>query len=354
MANRYWVGGSGTWNTSSTTNWSATSGGSGGASAPTSADYVYIDSNSGLTGTSVISVTANVSVLFLSENAGYSSMGFKISASTYTITSASSMTLTWGTWDRGILRGIALSGIHNIGGGMNSKPDRIEIHAPGATYEVSASVSPSTTTGALTAGTFRVTGSTTLKNFTTSGTSARSLLLVSGSQLYLTGVGVVFDASSNTNFTANVAGDIFISDTSGTSKTFAGGNKSYNALVVNAGCNLTITGGNTFEWLFANFTYGISIKFPHDATTRVRNWSISGSSGNLATISSTSAGTVPAAIEFIGTGVVNADYLSISQSAATPANTWYAGSNSVIGNWVTGWVLGAPPKGNGLFFGSNF
>jgi len=43
MANRYWVGGTGTWNTSSTTNWSASSGGTGGASVPTAADSVFFD-----------------------------------------------------------------------------------------------------------------------------------------------------------------------------------------------------------------------------------------------------------------------------------------------------------------------
>jgi hypothetical protein len=47
MAARYWVGGSGTWNSSSTTNWSTTSGGASGASVPTSADDVYFDANSG-------------------------------------------------------------------------------------------------------------------------------------------------------------------------------------------------------------------------------------------------------------------------------------------------------------------
>ena len=50
MAARYWVGGTGTWDASSTTNWSATSGGLGGASAPTSADTVTFDTLSG-TGT---------------------------------------------------------------------------------------------------------------------------------------------------------------------------------------------------------------------------------------------------------------------------------------------------------------
>ena len=47
MATRYWVGGAGTWDASTTTNWSASTGGAGGASAPTSADDVVIDTSSG-------------------------------------------------------------------------------------------------------------------------------------------------------------------------------------------------------------------------------------------------------------------------------------------------------------------
>jgi len=45
MADRYWVGGSGSWN--STTKWSATSGGASGASVPTSVDNAIFDINSG-------------------------------------------------------------------------------------------------------------------------------------------------------------------------------------------------------------------------------------------------------------------------------------------------------------------
>ena len=57
MATRYWVGGSGTWDTTTTTNWSATTGGAGGASAPTSTDNVIIDTSSG---TGTITCTAGV------------------------------------------------------------------------------------------------------------------------------------------------------------------------------------------------------------------------------------------------------------------------------------------------------
>jgi len=56
MANRYWVGGSGTWNTVSTTNWSTTSGGAGGASVPGEFDSVFFDR----TGPYTVTLTGNL------------------------------------------------------------------------------------------------------------------------------------------------------------------------------------------------------------------------------------------------------------------------------------------------------
>ena len=49
MADRYWVLGSGTWDATTTTNWATTSGGAGGASAPTSVDNVIFDTLSNAT-----------------------------------------------------------------------------------------------------------------------------------------------------------------------------------------------------------------------------------------------------------------------------------------------------------------
>ena len=46
MADRYWVGGTGTWNLTSTTNWAATDGGASGASVPTSTDNVFFTASS--------------------------------------------------------------------------------------------------------------------------------------------------------------------------------------------------------------------------------------------------------------------------------------------------------------------
>ena len=46
MADRYWIGGSAANASSSTANWSTTSGGSTGASVPGAGDTAYFDSNS--------------------------------------------------------------------------------------------------------------------------------------------------------------------------------------------------------------------------------------------------------------------------------------------------------------------
>jgi hypothetical protein len=47
MATYYWVGGSGSWDATTTANWASSSGGAGGAGVPTTADDVIIDTNSG-------------------------------------------------------------------------------------------------------------------------------------------------------------------------------------------------------------------------------------------------------------------------------------------------------------------
>ncbi len=58
MANRYWVGGTGSWN--DTTHWSTTSGGTSGASVPTSADDVIFDTNMGFSGVGTGSIFLTV------------------------------------------------------------------------------------------------------------------------------------------------------------------------------------------------------------------------------------------------------------------------------------------------------
>jgi hypothetical protein len=66
MADRYWVGGTGAWNTTSTTNWSATSGGASGASVPTSADDVIFNQ----AGTYTVTMNGALTCLSFTVSAG--------------------------------------------------------------------------------------------------------------------------------------------------------------------------------------------------------------------------------------------------------------------------------------------
>lgn len=68
MANRYWVGGTGTWDASSTANWSTTSGGASGASVPTAADVAIFDQAA--TYTVTFSGTGSRTALAITNTAG--------------------------------------------------------------------------------------------------------------------------------------------------------------------------------------------------------------------------------------------------------------------------------------------
>jgi hypothetical protein len=99
MATRYWVGGTGTWDASSTTNWSATTGGAGGASAPVALDSVIFDSASG-TGTCTTAAGAVCTNATLSSATLLLTLGADITVSTrFTLTNGTlSFTGNSGNW----------------------------------------------------------------------------------------------------------------------------------------------------------------------------------------------------------------------------------------------------------------
>lgn len=93
MATRYWVGGAGNW--SSTTKWSATSGGASGASVPGSLDNVIFDANSGLVGAvATVDTAVIVDVLQLTPGAtvGFSTIAVTSSLNVNTIFTMSTTT----------------------------------------------------------------------------------------------------------------------------------------------------------------------------------------------------------------------------------------------------------------------
>jgi hypothetical protein len=96
MADRYWVGGSGTWDTTSTTNWSDTSGGSGGFSVPTASDNVIFNPASGASFT--VTMTGALACLDFTVADGFS-MEFATGTAP-TLAISGSMTIDGGvTWN---------------------------------------------------------------------------------------------------------------------------------------------------------------------------------------------------------------------------------------------------------------
>jgi hypothetical protein len=90
MADRYWRGGTGTWNTSSTTNWSDTSGGAGGFSVPTASDNVIFDQAA----TYNVTMTGALACLSITVSAGTVSF---LTGTTPTLQVNGSMSLVSGT-----------------------------------------------------------------------------------------------------------------------------------------------------------------------------------------------------------------------------------------------------------------
>jgi hypothetical protein len=86
MANYFWVGGSGTWDNTNTTNWSASSGGAGGVGPPLSTDTVTFDALSG-TGTCTTGTGAVCSTLTFDTSTVTLSLGDNVTcSSTFTLT----------------------------------------------------------------------------------------------------------------------------------------------------------------------------------------------------------------------------------------------------------------------------
>jgi hypothetical protein len=124
--------------------------------------------------------------------------------------------------------------------------------------------------------------------FSNSNSNTRTLAMNNGT-LELTGSGAtVFNTATATSFT--VTGNGTISMTSASAKTFAGGGyQNYPTLNQGGAGNLTITGANKFYNL-TNSVQPATVIFPANTVTKVRNFRLRGTPGNLVTLQSSTAG----------------------------------------------------------------
>jgi len=209
---------------------------------------------------------------------------------------------------------------------------------PGATVQLGSSFT-SGNTYTLTAGTLSANNyNVTIPSLSSSGSNTRSIVM--GSETWtISGSGTAWDCSTSTNLSVT-PGTSKISMTSASTKTFAGGGKSWGILNQGGAGTLTISGTNTFADIQAS-SLPSTITFPASGTTTVSAFTAKGTAGNLLTLQSSSAGTQFNISK--SSGVVVADYLSLKDSSATGGAQWRAGLNSTIVSNVSGWLLLGPP-----------
>ena len=375
MANRYWVGGAGTWDESSTSHWSASSGGATGASVPTVSDAVFFNANSG-SGTVTVTPSSYISLYcasldftgfvgtFDSADAGGNFTFFVYG--NVTLSSGGTYYVSAGS---GYFYGHGF-GVVMVGTGTFTsvgKTINILYIGDGSTPTTTTlgdnlSIQPGSGSGMV--GTFQVNNGTfNANNFNiqTQDFSAfdpgagNSITINMGSgtwQLWDDGTGFGW----NINFGIPVTGGT-LTINPGTSTIQMGGTTSSPGPVFNGigytYYNLTITGkvqriagNNTFNTIAGNYIAGTrTISFVAGSTQTVSNFTVSGSSGSLWTLNSAITGTRWNLSKASGT--VSVDYLSIRDSNATGGATWYAGANSTDGGNNSGWTFTAPPSPSG-------
>lgn len=237
MANRYWVGGTGSWTTSSTTNWSASSGGASGASVPTAADSVFFDQ----AGTYTVTCTGALTCNDITVSAGTvtfatgTSPTFAISGSMTllagTVWSATG-TLTFNATTTGktiTTNGVTINAsitFNGVGGGWTL--GSALTHAPDFTL----------TNGSFNTGNYNLTGTRIFSN----NSNVRSLTLGSSTLVY----GNNFLTINSTNLTFD-AGTSLFNSSNAINLTFDCPNLTWYNVSFPVGSLTAIVGPNTFN-----------------------------------------------------------------------------------------------------------
>lgn len=335
MADRYWVGGTGAWTTSSTTVWSASSGGASGASVPTAVDNVIFDSAT----TYTVTLTGALTCLSFTVSAGTVTF-----TSTGTPTVSGSMSLSTGTiWNAtGTITFAAVATGNTIRTNNTTLAASITFNGVGGGWQLLDNLTFASTKGiTLTAGAFDANNNNIFMNFFGSaGAVTRTLTMGSGTWTVSAATTTAWNIpGSATNITVN-AGTSTISMTGATAKSFLGSSKTYYKLNQGGAGALTISGANTFADITSSAAPS-TILFPAGSTTTVYGFSVSGTAGNLVTLNSTTPGT-RATLSYAA-GTIDRDYLNIKDISATGGALWYAGANSVDSGNNLGWVFTAAP-----------
>jgi hypothetical protein len=335
------------WNLAGNNNWSATGWAASSGASPDVNNFPLAQD------TCVFESTSPGSGATITINGGYNIGTIDMSART-----SNTMGLAvgpdfsiYGNWINGT--GTTLSGTSTIifvgrgsqtitsAGQTFTQP--INISSPGGSVTLQdAFITNRSGTGAITVnqGTFDANGfNVTISNasgtFISSNSNNRTIAIGSGTWT-IAGSGTAWTTATSTNLTVTGTGVIKL--TSASSKLFFGGGSTYTDITLDQGGTgtLQIVDNNTFKDIISTASGARSILL--DTTTqRVAQWTGTGTSGNVLTI------TGPATLILTGTTKPNVDFLTITGIRAYDLeDTWYAGANST-NNGSLGWYFEAAP-----------
>lgn len=240
MANRYWVGGTGTWNGTSTTNWSTTSGGASGASVPTSADNVFFDSASSgasytVTMATATAVCANLS--FAAPATGSVTWAGTSAASIYgdlTI-AASGVTRSY----NGTITFLGTGSFSVTTNGV-SLSSNITFNNTSGTWTLGSALTFGPRNMTLTAGTLNLNGYTLSGgSFIATGSTTRTLT-TGGATINVTGTGTAWSCATLTNMTYTTIPVVNVTNGSATATTVQNGT---GGVAENLSVSYNFTGG---------------------------------------------------------------------------------------------------------------
>lgn len=190
-ASRFWVGGTGTWDLSTTTHWASGSNGSGGQSAPGSADTVTIDGSSGA-GTITPSFGGSGTFQSLTCGAMGMTLEFSTNNDSITLTSSSPFSGT-GTGTRTVHLGNGTWSISTTAGGATvwnfTTTTNLTFSANSSILDFTGAAAGLQTfvTGGLTYSTLKISGSRFNTGFTISGVGTIGTLNISAAATVTTG-----------------------------------------------------------------------------------------------------------------------------------------------------------------------
>jgi hypothetical protein len=334
MATYYWVGGTGTWNTVSNTNWAATSGGTGGlVGPPTSADNAIIDTSSGTgtitcTGAVCLDLTVTASQAILLGNTGstlsvYGNLTFPSGGSfspngVFTITFAATTTGKTITTNGKNINGLTFNG---VGGGWTL----------GFALNVINAIT--LTNGTFSTGNFSVTAG----SFVYSATGTATLTLGSSTITLTLASSTVWNFATTTGLTFNPNTSTIVLNT--LAQIFAGGDLTYNNVSFTPASSTAqnITGANTF----ANLTLGAPSTTGLVSYIFAANQTITGTltAGGATIINRvwlrSSVPTTSITITAAAASISNADFTDITAAGAASPFTGSNFGNAVNNSGIT-------------------